>query len=437
MLQQFRNHLSTHFPFLTGKKLLLAVSGGLDSMVLLHLFQQMENEITVLHCNFQLRGIESFDDQVFIQEYTSQNGIPFSFTQFDTDAFAKDYKLSTQVAARELRYNWFYEQLEIQKADYILTAHQADDNLETFLINLSRGTGLDGLSGIPAQNEKIIRPLLPFTRQQIEEYAHQHHLTWREDSSNASDKYLRNKIRHHLIPILKELNPNFMSSFEKTQSYLQAAQELVDDAAIMVYQQVAREEGEEIYFDLARLLQLPNYSSYLYQWLTEFGFTAWEDIYELVNSQSGKQVLASEYRLIKDRDLLILSPLKLYSDNQEYRIESIQSKVNFPLNIDFSVVDAMESTSNSTIFVDYEKLEFPLVLRHWKEGDVFQPFGMEGKSKKVSKLFKDEKLSVVEKESTWLLCSANQVVWVLGMRQDDRYKINSETKKILKIAIEL
>lgn len=436
MLHQFQNHLSTHFPFLKGKKLLLAVSGGLDSMVLLHLFQQLDFEIIVLHCNFQLRGLESFGDQQFVQEYMSQHTIPFLFTQFDTEAFAKDYKLSTQVAARELRYSWFYEQLEIQKADYILTAHHADDNLETFLIHLSRGTGLDGLTGIPAQNNKIIRPLLAFSRQQIEDYAVHHKLTWREDSSNASDKYLRNKIRHHLIPILKELNPNFMSSFEKTQSYLQESKELVDDAAVMVYQQVAKEQGEEIYFDLEQLLKLPNYNSYLYQWLKEFGFTAWDDIYDLVSSQPGKQVFAPEFRLIKDRNYLIVCPLKIESNQQEYLIESIQSKVNFPLNLIFSEVDALEAASNSTIFVDLDKLTYPLVLRHWKEGDVFQPFGMGGKSKKVSKLFKDEKLSLIEKEDVWLLCSNNQVVWVIGMRQDERYKINSKTKKILKIAIE-
>jgi tRNA(Ile)-lysidine synthase len=436
MLQQFQNHLSIHFSFLQGKKLLLAVSGGLDSMVLVHLFQKLNYEIVVAHCNFQLRGLESFGDQQFVQEYSNMNAIPFVFTQFDTEAFATDFKVSTQVAARELRYSWFYEQIEIQNADYILTAHHADDNLETFIINLSRGTGLDGLIGIPAQNEKVIRPLLSFSRQEIEEYAVANKIEWREDSSNASDKYLRNKIRHHLIPILKELNPTFISSFEKTQSFLKEAQGLVDDAAIMVYQQVAREEGEDIYFDLTQLLQLPNYSAYLYQWLKEFGFTAWEDIYDLVTSQSGKQVFAPEFRLIKDRDCLILSSLKLHSDQQEYPIESIQSKVNFPLKLDFSVVNAIESISNSTIFVDYEKLEFPLVLRHWREGDVFQPFGMEGKSKKVSKLFKDEKLSVVDKESTWLLCSTNQVVWVVGIRQGERFKIDSKTKKILKITIQ-
>ncbi len=436
MLKQFQNHLSNQFPFLEGKKVLLAVSGGLDSMVLVHLFQQLDYEIVVLHCNFQLRGVESFGDQQFIQEYTSQNGISFSFTQFDTEAFAKDYKLSTQLAARELRYSWFYEQLEIQKGDYVLTAHHADDNLETFLINLSRGTGLDGLTGIPAQNDIVIRPLLPFTRQEIEEYATQNKLVWREDSSNTSDKYLRNKIRHHLIPVLKELNPNFMNSFEKTQTYLQESQELVADAAIMVYQQVAKEKDGDIYFDINQLLKLPNYTSYLYQWLTEFGFTAWEDIYDLVTNQSGKQVFAPQFRLIKDRDYLILSPLKLATDKQEFLIESIESKVNFPLNMLFSNVTEISATSNSAIFVDQDKLQFPLVLRRWNEGDVFQPFGMGGKSKKVSKLFKDEKLSLIEKENVWLLCSESQVVWVVGIRQDERFKIDSKTKKILKIAIE-
>ena len=436
MLNQFENHLSHQFPFLEGKKLLLAVSGGLDSMVLVHLFQQLGYEIVVLHCNFQLRGVESFGDQQFIQEYTSQNGIPFSFTQFDTEAFAKDYKLSTQLAARELRYSWFYEQLEIQKGDYILTAHHADDNLETFLINLSRGTGLDGLTGIPAQNDIVIRPLLPFTRQEIEEYATQNKLVWREDSSNASDKYLRNKIRHHLIPVLKELNPNFMNSFEKTQAYLQESQELVDDATIMVYQQVAKEKGDDIYFDINQLLKLPNYTSYLYQWLKEFDFTAWEDIYDLVTNQSGKYVFAPQFRLIKDRDYLILSPLKLATDMQEFLIESSESKVNFPLNMLFYNVTEISDTSNSAIFVDQDKLQFPLVLRRWNEGDVFQPFGMGGRSKKVSKLFKDEKLSLIEKENVWLLCSESQVVWVVGIRQDERFKIDSKTKKILKIAIE-
>ena len=436
MLAKLQKHIAHDFPFLEQKKLFLAVSGGLDSMVLVHLFQQLDFEIAILHCNFQLRGLESFGDQNFIQNYAQENNIPIFITQFDTTAFAKDYKLSTQVAARELRYSWFYEQLEANNFDYLLTAHHADDTIETFLINLTRGTGLEGLTGIPKQNDKVIRPLLCFTRQEIEDYAKENKIEWREDSSNASDKYLRNKIRHHLIPILKELNPNFMDSFQNTQNYLQDAQMLVEDASIMVYQQVAKQEEEAIFFDLNQLKKLPNYKSYLYQWLNEFGFTAWDDIYDLVDSQSGKQVFSAEFRLLKDRDFLILIPLHAIIEEAEYYIDSSQNQINIPLNLSFSKVTDISIGSNTTIFVDEDTLQFPLVLRHWKEGDSFQPFGMNGKSKKVSKLFKDEKLSLIDKENVWLLCSGTEIVWIIGMRQDDRFRITNTTKNLLKIQLE-
>ena len=436
MLKKFQNHLLHNFQFLNGKKLLLATSGGIDSMVMLHLFEQLDYQIAIAHCNFQLRGVESFEDQKFIQDYADANAVPVYITQFDTTAFAEDYKLSTQVAARELRYNWFYELLDTEEYDYILTAHHADDNLETFLINLSRGTGLDGLTGIPEQNENVIRPLLAFSQQEIEEYAELNQIKWREDSSNASDKYVRNKIRHHLVPMLKEMNPNFLSSFHKTQSYLQESQNMVDDAAIMVYQQVATPEGENISFDLKKLKKLPNYKSYLYQWLNEFGFTAWNDIYDLVDSQSGKYVFSSEYRLLKDRETLILSPLDFTVEKQEYFIDANQTVVNVPLNLTFSPVADMAIPSNKTIFVDSNKLQYPLILRRWNEGDQFQPFGMNGKSKKISKFFKDEKLSLLEKENTWLLCSDNTIVWVVGLRQDERFKIENTTKNILKIQLD-
>ena len=436
MLQKFKNHLLHNFQFLKDKKLLLATSGGIDSMVMLHLFQQLESQIAIAHCNFQLRGVESFEDQKFIQDYADANAVPVYITQFDTTAFAEDYKLSTQVAARELRYNWFYELLETEEYDYILTAHHADDNLETFLINLSRGTGLDGLTGIPEQNENVVRPLLAFSQQEIEDYAKLNNIQWREDSSNASDKYVRNKIRHHLVPMLKELNSNFISSFQKTQNYLQEAKDMVDDAAIMVYQQVATQEDENISFDLNKLKKLPNYKSYLYQWLNEFGFSAWNDIYDLVESQSGKYVLSSEYRLLKDRETLILSPVDFSVEKQEYFIDANQTVVNVPLNITFSPVADRTIVSNKTIFVDSNKLQYPLLLRRWNEGDQFQPFGMDGKSKKISKFFKDEKLSLLEKENTWLLCSNNRIVWIVGHRQDERFKIENTTKNILKIQLD-
>lgn len=435
MLQKLQNHLDTNFPFLFGKKLLLAVSGGLDSMVMADLFHQLDYAIALAHCNFQLRGVESFEDQNFVQDYATQNEIPLFITQFDTESFAKDYKLSTQVAARELRYNWFYELLETEKYDYILTAHHADDNLETFLINLSRGTGLEGLDGIPMQNNQVIRPFLTFSRSEILDYAVSQEIQWREDSSNASDKYLRNKIRHDVVPVLKEINPDFLAAFQKTQTYLQEATKMVEDAAIMVYQQIAKEEGDAIHFDLKQLMRLPNYKSYLYQWLNEFGFTSWEDIYDLAEAQSGKQVFSESFRLLKDRDFLIVAPLSHIDRAEEFVIEQNQTEVNFPIKLAFRKATANSMEENSAIFVDEDKLTFPLMLRRWQEGDSFFPLGMDGKSKKVSKLFKDLKLSLIEKENNWLLCSANQIVWVVGIRQDERFKITDTTQNRLQIVL--
>lgn len=436
MLDKLKHHLAHKFPFLGNKKLLLATSGGLDSMVMAHLFHKLKYEVALVHCNFQLRGMESFGDQKFVQDYAEANEIPIFVTQFDTEAFAKDYRLSTQVAARDLRYNWFYELLETEKYDYILTGHHADDNVETFLINLSRGTGLEGLVGIPEQNDKIIRPLLLFSREEIANYANENDIRWREDSSNASDKYLRNKIRHDLVPLFKELNPQFVASFQKTQSFLQESQQMVEDASIMVYQQVAKQEEDEIRFDLNQLKRLPNYRSYLYQWLNEFGFLAWDDVYDLVDSQSGKQVFSHNFRLLKDRDSLILCPINSEIEVQEFLIDKDTKEINIPLNLSFCKVNDISVPSNTAIFVDQDKLEFPLVLRRWRQGDYFEPFGMEGKSKKVSKLFKDEKLSLIEKENIWILWSGETIVWVVGIRQDERFRIDDTTQNILKIQLE-
>lgn len=434
MLSKLETHLSENFSFLKEKKLLLATSGGLDSMVMADLFQKMNFDIAIAHCNFQLRGLESFGDQNFIQEYAERNKIAVFVTQFDTENFAKDYKLSTQIAARTLRYDWFYELLETKNYDYLLTAHHLDDNVETFLINLTRGTGLDGLTGIPEQNEKIIRPLLIFSRDEIEDYAKQNNIQWREDSSNSSDKYLRNKIRHHIVPVLKELNPDFLSSFQKTQNYLQEAQNMVEDASIMIYQQVAKEIGNEIHFDLKKLKQLHNYKSYLYQWLNEYNFSAWEDIYDLVDAQSGKQVFSNDFVLLKNRGFLILSE-KNKMETDIYFIQKNENEVKIPLNISIYKVNEILETNVNTIFVDEDKLQFPLEIKKWQEGDYFEPFGMDGKSKKVSKFFKDEKLSILEKQNIWIIYSDNQIVWIIGMRQDNRFKIENTTKNILKIAL--
>lgn len=435
MISKFQKHLSQNLSFLSNKRLLLATSGGIDSMVMLDLFKKCGFDIAIAHCNFQLRGKESNDDANFIENYSKENNIPLFTTQFNTKAFAEDFKLSIQVAARELRYKWFYEILESNNYDYVLTAHHADDNIETFLINLSRGSGLEGFTGIPIQNDKTIRPLLNFGREEILNYAKENTIQWREDSSNASYKYLRNKIRQEIIPVLKTLNSNFLSSFQNTIENLQQSISLVDDASRIVYRKVVLDEENQKKINLKELLQLPNYKAYLYQWLNPFGFKAWDDIYNLVESQSGKQIFSEGFKILKDRDHLILSPQTEIDKKEKYVIEEGQKEVNFHIKLSFCKISSVTNGSNTTIFVDQNKIKYPLVLRRWEEGDVFYPLGMNGKSKKVSKFFKDEKFSLIEKENTWLLCSDNQIVWIVGIRQDERFKIEKTTKQIIQIAL--
>lgn len=436
MLKKFTENIVNNFPFLQNSRFYIAVSGGIDSMVLVHLFQHFRLEFGLLHCNFKLRGDESDGDMRFIHDYCDENRLQLRIGFFETAEIAKERKASIQVAARELRYQWFYEQMEENNVQFVATAHHLDDNLETFLINLSRGTGLDGLTGIPSQNDKIIRPLLPFSREEIENYAKENKLKWREDSSNASDKYLRNKIRHNIVPILKEINPTFLDSFQKTQNYLKEAQSILNDGEYIIYQEVATEkEDGTIHFNLKKLLQMPNYGAYLYQWLKQFEFTAWDDIYALANAQSGKQVFSEHYVLLKNRDFLILSAR---IDEQEYEvfyIEKNQKEVKFPLNLAFCNVSDISNANANCIFVDEDKLQFPLVIRKWEEGDYFYPFGMKGK-KKISKYFKDEKLSLIDKSNQWILCSDKRIVWIIGKRQDERFKIETNTTNILKITLQ-
>jgi tRNA(Ile)-lysidine synthase len=436
MLKNFNDHIAFTFPFLKEKRLLLAVSGGVDSMVMAALFYLLGYDIALAHCNFSLRGEESDADETFVREFASQKGLPIFVSKFDTKAFAADYKLSTQLAARELRYRWFGELLHGEGYDYLLTAHHADDNLETFLINLTRGTGIEGLTGIPKQNDKIIRPLLPFSREAIFAYAAQAAILWREDSSNSSGKYVRNKLRHEVVPKLKEINAQLLESFSRTQQYLLQTQVLAEDASIMVYQRVAKQQEDAIHFDIEELKKLSNYRSYLFMWLREFGFFAWDDIYALVDAQSGKQVFAAGYRLLKDRGSLILYPLMKPETADVYLIKKDLERIDFPVKLNFIAVDRMTGTTNKVIFADADKLQFPLEIRRWHEGDAFSPFGMAGRSKKVSKFFKDEKLSLPEKQNTWLLCSGEDIVWIIGKRQDERFKVLSTTTNILQIVLD-
>lgn len=436
MFQKFKNHLQTNFPFLAKSRFYIAVSGGIDSMVLVHLFQHFQFEFGLLHCNFKLRGDESDADMRFIHDYCDENNLHLRIGFFETETIAKHTKKSIQETARDLRYNWFYEQMEENNVDYVATAHHLDDDVETFLINFSRGTGLDGLTGIPAVNDKIIRPLLPFSRAEIQQYAQENNIQWREDSSNESDKYLRNKIRLHLVPILKEINPTFLESFANTQNYLKEAQSLVNDAEYIIYQEVAKERADgTILFDLNKLLQMPNYKAYLYQWLKQFGFTAWNDIYKLVTTQSGKKIFSESFVLLKDRNLLMLFP-KVDVGEQIYQIQKEDNQVNIPLKFTFCNVSDISKTDRNCIFVDEDVLQFPLTLRNWRTGDYFYPFGMNGKKKLVSKYFKDEKIAINDKSKIWILESKNKIVWLVGHRADEQFKVTTNTTKILKITLQ-
>jgi tRNA(Ile)-lysidine synthase len=431
MLNKFQNHINANFSFLQDKKLIVATSGGMDSMVLVHLFQKFNLNFALAHCNFQLRGAESDGDENFVKDYAKHNNITFFVTKFDTKNYSEENKLSTQVSARNLRYNWFNELLVSEKFDFVATAHHLDDQVETFLINFSRGTGLDGLTGIPSQNGNIIRPMLPFSRKEIENYVSENKLQWRDDSSNTSDKYLRNKIRHHVIPVFKEINESFLQSFQNTLDHLNQEQSLVNDAVQMVYDIVVSEDNEQLKINISALLQYENYRAYLYKWLNKYGFLAWNDVYNLIEAQSGKQIFSEKYILLKDRDFLILSK-KETTNFEEIIIHSITEKPNFPLKLTLCNQSDIFNQMKNVIFVEENKIQFPLTIRKWKEGDYFYPSGMQGK-KKVSKYFKDEKFTLFQKQDTWILESNNKIVWIIGHRADERFKVENTTQTIIQI----
>ncbi|WP_284652602.1 tRNA lysidine(34) synthetase TilS [Flavobacterium terrisoli] len=432
MLSKFQNHINANLPFLKEKKLLLAVSGGVDSVVLVQLCHESQLDFAVAHCNFQLRGEESNEDEAFVKSQCEALNIPIFIQKFDTKTFAQQYKLSIQVVARNLRYEWFLTILEKHNFDYILTAHHLDDSLETFLINFTRGSGLDGLTGIPEQNDKVIRPLLVFSRNEIEAFAREKNISWREDSSNESDKYLRNKLRHDVIPVLKELNPGLLSSFENTINHLKQSQSLVQDASKDLFQKVVSEEENHTTIDLVKLLKHRNFKAYLFDWLQPFSFADWTSVYDLINAQSGKQVFSDTHILLKNRDSLLLFPKQQMTNDAVFWVQKDQNEVKFPLKLSFCNANDISLQSTNTIFVDEDKLQFPLTIRRWQEGDFFHPLGMAGK-KKLSKYFKDEKLSLLEKTNVWLLCSDDKIVWIVGKRQDERFKVTETTTKTLQI----
>lgn len=430
-----QNHIKSQFPFLEKSKFIIAISGGLDSVVLTHLCHKMKLNFALAHCNFNLRRDESDADEDFVLLLAEDLNLEVFIESFETETYAKEQQLSVQMAARELRYNWFNDLVIQLGFDYVLTAHHADDNLETFLINLTRGTGLEGLTGIPEINGNIVRPLLAFSRQELEVYAINNHIKWREDSSNITTKYLRNKIRHDVIPVLKEINPQLLQNFNKTISFLQDSNEIIEDRIVEIQKKVVSIEDEMIRLNIKKIQKLSNPKAYLFQLLKDFNFTEWDDVTALLKAQSGKQVFSETHRLLKDRAYLLLTERDSKSGDSISISEEDKHVATAFGTLFFDEADAIFGKRTEVIFVDKDKLKFPLTLRKWNEGDYFYPFGMKGK-KKLSKFLKDEKCSLIEKEQTWVLISGNDMVWVVGKRADDRFKVTENTSQILKIELQ-
>ena len=445
MHNRFQSHITHSFPDLKDKKLLLAISGGVDSMVLCDLFDQLNFRFALAHCNFNLRGEMSDQDEAFIQNEALKRKKEIYTVSFDTQDFAQQHKVSIQMAARELRYSWFQEIVAENDFDYLVTAHHADDSLETFFINLSRGTGVDGLIGIPENTAWLIRPLLPFAKKDIEAYAIENGLSWREDKSNVDTKYLRNKIRKELIPVLKELNPFFMDSFSTTIENLSGSRKIVNDKMDEVRKEVIETSStnheEGIKFNISQLLNYADNTAYLYQIFHPYGFRQWKDIRSLLKAQSGKQLFSKTHRIIKHGNYLLLSTRsekiaqpEIFEINEDQKLLNLEQGVikfeshefdgHFKINKDIRIAQ-----------FDKDLIRFPLIVRKWRKGDYFCPMGMKGK-KKLSDFFKDEKYSLLQKENIWLLCSGENIIWLIGKRIDNRYKVTDKTKNILNASLE-
>ena len=427
MLDKLQQHIDKHNLLEFNDRLLLTVSGGKDSVCMLHLFAQLDYPLAIAHCNFSLRGVDSDEDENFVKGLATQYGLPFFSKRFATKKYAQEKGVSIQMAARDLRYAWFQE----LGFDKIATAHHQDDHIETLLLKKSRKASLEGLCGIPVKNGNIIRPLLCFSAQEIESHLLQNEWGWREDVSNASTDYQRNEIRLLQLPSMEKENPNIrkelLQEIVVNQKKYAALQEEVKRLFPFVWKK--SDMHQELY--LKELLNHPQKEDLIYELLKEYGPFSWQDVFALMEAESGKEIRNQYYRLIKNRDSLLLVVNKIQKQ-ASVQIDKSICAIEFQLPLSFSVLnrsDVMNLSDASMAFIDLSKLSFPLTLRKWKQGDVFVPLGMQGR-KKVSDFMVDEKLSILEKENTWVLCSNDDIVWVVGHRLDDRYKLVAQTEKV-------
>ncbi len=419
------------------EKVLLAVSGGIDSVVMCHLFAQTDYKFGIAHCNFGLRDAESDGDAEFVEALAKKYGIPFHLKNCNASDYAKENKISIQMAARDLRFTWFEELIQNENYIAYATAHHADDAIETFFINQLRGTGVAGLHGILPKTGKLIHPLLFTTRNEIYNYLINNKLSYREDSSNKSIKYLRNSLRHKLMPVLKDIQPAYRDILMQNMQRFAATESIYLEKVEEEKQRICRNEGDLYIISMPKLLELAASSTYLFEFIKPFGFefSHAEDIVESIKKgQPGARFYSTDYVLLRDREELIIS-VKQENNNKGFEIDSEFGELDFPIILKWETLNESKFESASNLaFLDFDKLKFPLKLRKWEQGDAFYPLGMQGK-KLLSDFFIDLKINQLQKENIWVLLSGKDIVWIIGLRIDNRFRISADTKRTLKFVL--
>lgn len=439
--KRFLNFITHNDLFEKDDRILVAISGGTDSSTLLHLMVSCGYNVAIAHCNFSLRGSESDGDERFVRDLQRHYQIDGYYVRFDTEREAEKAGESIQMAARRLRYDWFKHICNDEGFQYIAIAHNADDVAETFFLNLTRGTGIKGLTGIKPKTGRIVRPLLFATRQEIDCYAQQQGLDHREDSSNAKDKYARNRIRLNVVPELKHINPSFSQTMLDNIARLQMVDNLVTQEVNSFKQEAVTTLDKEIHIDIDKLRSNRNAKLLLYELLHEYGFNSTQTngiAASIESGESGSLFEGHSYQLLRDRARLILRPIPSKEGDELYTIKAETTTISQPIKLELEQICVSETfeieRSRTIAYLDIDKIEFPLILRKWKTGDEFHPIGMSGR-KKLSDYFIDQKMSIYDKEKQWLLCTGTEVAWVVGRRLDERYKVTSGTTKVLCIRI--
>ncbi len=440
LLSAFHDFISQNSLLSKTGTTLLACSGGLDSTVMAHLFQAGHLPFAIAHCNFQLRAEESDGDELFVQTLAEKFGVPFYVKRFDTATYAEEHGLSIQMAARNLRYAWFAECCADHGFARLATAHHANDNLETVLLHFARGTGLAGMSGIPVRNGLIVRPLLFATRTDLEAYAAENDLHWREDRSNAGDDYARNFVRHNLVPLFGQLNPNFVTTAARSIRRLRATQANTD---FLLRQFLRLPDSSDAGFSLdkERLALLPDLRQALQAVLSPYGFTDEQARQLAENSDHTGLTLQSPagWQALNDRRQLVITPINSTAAPSPIAVQADDLLLRMPDQRALLLTPAERTApypdGRSIVLVDAEKLQFPLLLRPWQPGDWFQPFGMHGQRQKLQDFLTNTKLSRLEKQLTWVLENGDgAIIWVLGHRLDERFRLQPTSMKALKIS---